>query len=369
MAKKFGAAKSIIYSLIPLALFLIVIELSLNIIFAIKKVGKKHTFATLDAYKKINTLLTEQRLRRKFAEVFDKEISAENIAKLEPIIVKKIYSKPYSNLLNKYHMLYREKFHELTLEVKNVDALLIVIYVPSFVDAFFDSEKQEKLFFEKLSNDYDVPFFDFASIFEQYPKESFTLLPYDGHLNAFGNKLIAKKLEEIINEFNAFSSRFKFVNRPVLLGDAPPNLDTIINWHKDLPFRLIINSQGLRANREYSFPKTKQRIVILGDSFSFGPYLPIDDTYPFLLEEEIDGRSEVINTSWPGYTIIDELSLFKEKSKYLEPDIVILQVLFNDVYGMSNIMLKIFSRVKERDFSLTKNELELVAEIISENNF
>jgi len=43
---------------------------------------------------------------------------------------------------------------------------------------------------------------------------------------------------------------------------------------------------------------------------------------------------EVINAGVAGYTITDEVSLFVERAKYVEPDITILQVLDNNLHDL-----------------------------------
>ena len=82
-----------------------------------------------------------------------------------------------------------------------------------------------------------------------------------------------------------------------------------------------------------TFPKKKQKILILGDSYTFGPYLPNYHVYPNLLDKKYSDK-EIINAGVAGYTITDESSLFMERAKCVEPDITVLQVLDRDLHDL-----------------------------------
>ena len=96
------------------------------------------------------------------------------------------------------------------------------------------------------------------------------------------------------------------------------------------PFR--ISNQGLR-DREYG-PKSVDefRILMLGDSFTFGTGLYYEQTIPkrleALLSQTLPGKQvSVINAGSQGYGPWQELGLLIERGFPLEPDLVILQVL------------------------------------------
>lgn len=94
------------------------------------------------------------------------------------------------------------------------------------------------------------------------------------------------------------------------------------------------NSIGLR-DREFTVPKPIQstRIIFLGDSFTFGWGVPINDTYSKQLEKKLDrGRKnfEVINMGVGNYNSTMEVELFKQKGLTLQPDMVVLMYYIND---------------------------------------
>jgi len=97
-----------------------------------------------------------------------------------------------------------------------------------------------------------------------------------------------------------------------------------------MPYFVDTNAQGLRLSYELQFPKTRLRLLALGDSFTFGPFLGNGDTYPGQLVR-LRPDWEVVNAGVCGYTVTDELSLFEERAQFAEPDVVILQVLDNDL--------------------------------------
>jgi len=100
-----------------------------------------------------------------------------------------------------------------------------------------------------------------------------------------------------------------------------------------------INSQGLRG-KEY--PVTKPpgtfRILVLGDSMTFGWGVPEEDTYPARLEASLNQshtaarckRFEVLNSGVGNYNSVQEITYFKELGKDWHPDLVILSFFIND---------------------------------------
>lgn len=94
------------------------------------------------------------------------------------------------------------------------------------------------------------------------------------------------------------------------------------------------NSLGLR-DREFAVPKPPgvRRILVLGDSMTFGWGARAEDTYPKVLERLLaaDGSPvEVINTGVGNYNTAQEVAYFKERGLQLEPDEVVLGFFIND---------------------------------------
>jgi hypothetical protein len=88
---------------------------------------------------------------------------------------------------------------------------------------------------------------------------------------------------------------------------------------------LNTNSKGLRGKKDFPYTKDKEklRILILGDSFTFGDEVSDDETYASYLQEMLP-HVEVINMGVHGYGHDQMLLLFKEEGVKYDPDIVIL---------------------------------------------
>lgn len=94
-----------------------------------------------------------------------------------------------------------------------------------------------------------------------------------------------------------------------------------------------INSLGLRHPELEQKTAGELRILVLGDSITFGDYLPFDETYSALLEQRLaggPGRIRVINAGIPGASTSDELYHYLEVRDAVDPDLVLLAMYLND---------------------------------------
>jgi len=116
------------------------------------------------------------------------------------------------------------------------------------------------------------------------------------------------------------------------------------------------NSRGVRGQREYATEKPAgvQRIVVVGDSFSFGEEASDEETYAYLLEQRLP-NTEVINLAVHGYGHDQMLITLREAGMQYHPDIVLLGFLMTD---MVRNTLAFRDYAKPR-FELRGNELEL----------
>lgn len=99
----------------------------------------------------------------------------------------------------------------------------------------------------------------------------------------------------------------------------------------------------------YSFEKRPDtfRIVVLGDSNTYGQGVRREEAFPKLVETYLnEGRLsrsgkkiEVINLAWPGINIADEyIDLIKKGFKY-DPDIVLVAFCLNDLGELNSIRM------------------------------
>jgi hypothetical protein len=109
-------------------------------------------------------------------------------------------------------------------------------------------------------------------------------------------------------------------------------------WFAGVPVRT--NSLGFRDPREYAIDKPPGtfRVIVIGDSVTFGHGAVYEATYPFLLEQRLqrwrsDVRWEVWNLGVPGYNTRQELTLLKEIGPRIQPDLVVVGFYPNDLTG------------------------------------
>jgi hypothetical protein len=107
-------------------------------------------------------------------------------------------------------------------------------------------------------------------------------------------------------------------------------------WFAGVPVH--INSLGFRDDREYSLDKGPNtfRIIVLGDSVTFGHGSIAANTYPALLERKLKAwRPEVDWQVWnlavPGYNTSQELAHLLQVGPRYQPDLVVVGFFGNDL--------------------------------------
>lgn len=96
---------------------------------------------------------------------------------------------------------------------------------------------------------------------------------------------------------------------------------------------LNTNSKGLRGRTEYEYRRQpgKRRIVILGDSFTFGTDVSDEETYASILGSLLP-NTEVLNLSVHAYGHDQMLLYLKEEGVKYQPDVVLLGFVWLDIY-------------------------------------
>jgi len=101
-----------------------------------------------------------------------------------------------------------------------------------------------------------------------------------------------------------------------------------------------INSQGLRDYKHQKHKKSSSyRILVMGDSFTFGLGVNSEETYTKVLEtllnQNLDGKTqkqyEVINAGIDGYGTEQEYFYLEELGNQYRPDLVIVGLYANDI--------------------------------------
>lgn len=90
------------------------------------------------------------------------------------------------------------------------------------------------------------------------------------------------------------------------------------------------NLAGLRSNREYGAkPKNATRILLIGDSFIYGPGVEFEDTFGqqldrMLHDQKASRQFEVINAGVPAYDTWQEWKLLERIGPSIKPDLVLV---------------------------------------------
>jgi len=106
--------------------------------------------------------------------------------------------------------------------------------------------------------------------------------------------------------------------------------------HRDVVIET--NSLGLRHPELGPKSDDEFRVLALGDSITFGDYVPIEETYTAQLESRLDGRRPrvtVINAGLPGANTSDELYHYLEIRDAVDADLVLVGMYLNDAQNSS----------------------------------
>ena len=124
-----------------------------------------------------------------------------------------------------------------------------------------------------------------------------------------------------------------YISDPELGQRLAPNYD---GWFAGVPVH--INALGFRDSRNYPLDKTANtfRILVLGDSVTFGHGALSETTYPYLFEQKLkawrpDVDWQVWNLGVPGYNTTTELKVLERVGPLYKPDLVIVGFFENDL--------------------------------------
>lgn len=138
---------------------------------------------------------------------------------------------------------------------------------------------------------------------------------------------------EIILRIVGYGNVETYLPDQQLIWRLTPNQKTYTKFGKK---PVYINSVGLR-DRE--FEKTKPtgtfRVLVLGNSCTYGWGVGQEDTYSKILEKQLSNnypskKVEVINGGVTGYSIAQELEYLKSDGKEWTPDMVLISHTFNE---------------------------------------
>ena len=174
-------------------------------------------------------------------------------------------------------------------------------------------------------------------------KRSFTKALTYRLLSVIIGLLIGIAIAEIICRFHAFgwdAFNIKKVQSFVPIGysgfirpaddqyvwyELKPNLDDLFKMQK-----IKTNRQGLR-DKEYAIEKPKNtfRVAVIGDSYTFGDGVSMEEAYHSVTETQLNLLSdsiqfEFINFGIAGYDLLNYLGVIEKKALEYNPDLILI---------------------------------------------
>jgi hypothetical protein len=224
---------------------------------------------------------------------------------------------------------YKSDLMALQAEVTGTGATFAVAFLsPEVGNSLTQSNRVGKSTISELCLTNNIPFYDLTETLSTMSATEITQMPKDGHWSKKGAEIVANELKKIVEAHGTAKANATAVNG--VYGDNTPGEDKIADGGKDMPYRLKINAQGLRMNKDVEATKTKQRILFMGDSEIFFPFLDNDFTGTELLQKMYPTK-EILNAGMWGYTMDDYLSLYTEKAKKSASDVVVVVTNGNDI--------------------------------------
>jgi len=250
-----------------------------------------------------------------------------------------------NSILAELKLRFKTNFDSLAIDAKAAGAKLVFCWLTT--EPYKKMNSNSKEFIKQLCSEKGIDFVDFVPLIINKKTEEITFMPKDGHFNKAGAKILADKMAEYVKKYSEVRSTKTYSDKPTILGDLDPNQkDNILDGGKNLPYKVTTNSQGLRMNYDLEAIKAKQRILIMGDSGFYFPFLDNDQTGTGQLQAMFPDK-EILNAANWGYAIDDYWSQWKERLKFTEPDVVFLQASGEDIANQFFTHRLKFSRHKD----------------------
>jgi lysophospholipase L1-like esterase len=351
LAMAVSTRKKLLYSLLAMVLTGVLVEVVLRCIyFQLKATSPLAVQATLETLK-------QRASRQAAADVI------ERFKDTRQPTWRAFFGEQGTALRGQFEQQYEQEFGRLVESCQEIGSTLLVLYIPSTDPQSPDhcSEAPCRIFFERITSEHGVPLVDLTEALRKYPWQDVTLLPEDDHFSRLGNRVVARELAKSLGPLQGKRCQVTYNGQPAVCADLDPGVSRQWDLLSDLPFLVTTNAQGFRGKQDVEIPRKGQRILLLGDSCTFGIHLPNAHTYAALLAEQEPGL-EVLNAGVVGYTIVQEVELFQERASAVAPDVIVLQVLDNDIYGMFFFTRSWFDR-KGRQYEASEAEREFLEEL------
>ncbi len=248
----------------------------------------------------------------------------------------------YNQLCNQY----AATLGKLQTAITNENAKMMVVFMsPEVGDNLTLSNRMGREKISEMCAKMNIPYSDISNSISKYTGKELTQVPLDGHWSKNGASIVANEFYNLLQTQQLNNEVKKYDNMPDVLGDLKCNNDEILDGGKNLPYRVVTNKQGFRMNSDLDKNKTKKRVLFLGDSEIFCPFLDNEYTITNVLQSKMPD-TEMINAGMWGYSIDDYLSLYNSKAKYAQSNLVIIIANGNDILDQYFTNRLKFSRTK-----------------------
>jgi hypothetical protein len=229
---------------------------------------------------------------------------------------------------------YKQHIATMNQKVGSTGAKFVVMYMtPEVGNSMTNVQRMGRAFLKSSCQEMGIEFIDVTKNLGDKDPMVITNHPIDGHFSKVGAKIIAEDLEKLLPKYAAQKATATYAKRPAVFGDQDPNQNQVLDMGKKLPFKLVTNKQGLRQNHDVTFPKTKTRFLFMGDSGFFFPFMDNNFMAHELLQAKMPQFDFNNACNW-GYAIDDYITLWDERAKYVEPDVVVMQTSGSDIIDM-----------------------------------
>jgi hypothetical protein len=266
---------------------------------------------------------------------------------------------PNTPLYKELKQRYKRDAAKIKELVEASGAKLIFICLTPETGNSTESSKYGEPYIETVCKELGIEYLDFCPLIATKNTKEMTQWPRDGHWSKKGAIYIADKLAPIIKKYydNTSTVVYTDAERAETFGDFAPGVDELRDGGKDMPYHVKANNQGVRMDKDIMFPKKKKKhILFMGDSGIFCPFLNNEFTITGVLQQQFPD-DVVMNTGVIGYTLEDYVTLWEEKARYSEPDIVFVQTNGGDITDYFFTHRNTQSRSK-KPFKGTQNELD-----------
>lgn len=268
------------------------------------------------------------------------KLSAEILREYTNVPHDEIFHDPI--LTDELKLRYKEYLRQLKNEIDATGAKFVVTYItPEIGNSITSAQKIGRDCIKRTCKELGIEFRDFSTAISALGSGA-TQAPRDIYWSKKGAAAVARQLKKVIDDYSNYAVYNTYRTIDTIWGSLPPNMDSVLDGGKGVHYRLVSNAQGFRMDYDLASNKQKQRVLLLGDSAMFFPFLDNQDTGSGLLQA-IYPNKEIINAANWGYSVDDHLDLYK-KAKYADPDIVIMQTSSADISDLYFTNRNIFSR-------------------------